>query len=199
MIKIPFFLAEVLFALCWLLLRAAVWLRQKRVDWKREVMLLLMAVNLAVILRFVFFPMERVNGQVQPLLFDASAVWPFRLNPVPFVNLKLYSSKRNLLLNVIGNVTMFIPTGIILPILYRKLDRLWKVVGVGALMSLGIEILQLPFFGRTSDADDLVQNSCGVLIGYGIYALVRRCLRTGEAARNDGSTVPEDRPEGSTP
>ena len=183
MIEIPFLLAEYLFALCWLLLRAAVWHRQKQIDWKRECMLLLMAVNLAVILRFVFFPMARVDGRVQPLLFDPARVWPFRLNPVPFVNLKLYTSKRNLLLNVLGNVAMFIPTGIILPLLYRKLDRLWKVVGVGALMSLGIEILQLPFFGRTTDADDLVQNTCGVLIGYGICALVRRCFQSGRRDR----------------
>ena len=183
MIEIPFWGAECLFALCWLLLRAAVWHRQKHIDWKRECMLLLMAVNLAVILRFVFFPLTKVNGRVQPLLFDASAIWPFRINPVPFVNLKLYTSKRDLLLNVVGNVAMFIPSGIILPLLYEKLNRLWKVVGVGALLSLGIEILQLPFFGRATDADDLVQNTCGVLIGYGICALVRRCFQSGETGR----------------
>lgn len=177
MIEISFLLTECLFALCWLLLRMTVWQLQKHIDWKRECMLLLMAVNLAVILRFVFFPMARVDGRVQPLLFDPAKVWPFRINPVPFVNLKLYASRRNLLLNVIGNVAMFIPTGILLPLLYGKLNRLWKVVGVGALMSLGIEILQLPFFGRTTDADDLVQNTFGILIGYGIYALVRRCRR----------------------
>lgn len=183
MIQIPFLLTECFFALFWLLLRAAVWNRQKHIDWKRDAMLLLMAVNLAVILRFVFFPMAKVDGRVQPLLFDPARVWPFRLNPLPFVNLKLYSSKKNLLLNVLGNVAMFIPSGIILPLLYRKLDRLWKVVGVGALMSLGIEILQLPFFGRTTDADDLVQNTCGVLIGYGIYALARHGFQSGRRDR----------------
>ena len=95
MIQIPFLLTECLFALGWLLLRAAVWLRQKRIDWKREAMLLLMYVNLAVILRFAFFPMARVDGRVQPLLFDASAVRPFRLNLLPFVKLKFYSSRKN--------------------------------------------------------------------------------------------------------
>ena len=183
MIEISFLFTECLFALCWLLLRAAVWHRQKRIDWKRECDLLLMAVNLAVILRFVFFPMARVDGRVQPLLFDPARILPFRINPLPFVNLKLYTSKSNLLLNVLGNVAMLIPTGIILPLLYRKLDRLWKVVGAGALLSLVIEILQLPFFGRTTDADDLVQNTCGVLIGCGIYALARRWRRRGKADR----------------
>ena len=39
---------------------------------------------------------------MQPLLFDASALRPFRLNLLPFVNLKFYSSKSDLLLNVIN-------------------------------------------------------------------------------------------------
>ena len=194
MIKIPFWAAEAALALVWAALRGALWIRRGKIDWKREALLLLMYVNLAVILRFAFFPMARVDGRVQPLLFDASALRPFRLNLLPFVNLKFYSSKSDLLLNVIGNVAMFIPSGIILPILYRKLDRLWKALGVGAMMSLGIELLQLPFSVRATDVDDLIQNTCGVLIGYGIYALARRCLGRGKASRPDGAV-----PEGESP
>ena len=69
---------------------------------------------------------------------------------------------------------MFIPSGIVLPIVYRKLDRLGKVVAAGAFISFCIEVLQLPFRSRVSDVDDLILNTLGVAIGYGIYALVRR-------------------------
>ncbi len=190
MIRISFFWTECLFALVWLLLRGAVCRRQKHVDWKREAALLLMYINLAVILRFAFFPMARADGRVQPLLFDPAALWPFRVNLLPFVQLKFYSSKRDLLLNVIGNVAMFIPSGILLPVLYRRLDSFWKVLGAGALLSLGIELLQLPFSVRATDVDDLIQNSCGVALGYGIYALARRCSRPGKGPR-PGRTDPE--------
>lgn len=175
--EIPFWSAEALFALVWLICRAIVWIKRGRIDWKREAVLLLWFVNLAVIIRFTFFPMARMNGKVQPLLFDAAKAYPFKLNLVPFVNLFEYDSRRDLLLNVIGNAAMFIPSGIVLPIVFKKLDSFRKVLLAGAALSLLIELLQLPFFERTSDADDLILNTLGVAIGYGIYSLVRKLKR----------------------
>ena len=177
MIEISLFQAELLFALIWLVFRIVIWVKQRRIDWKREAILLLMYVNLAVIIRFVFFPMSRVNGRVQPLRFDASEILPFKLNPIPFVHLLEYDSKKEILLNVMGNTAMFIPTGVILPIIYNKLNTFWKVIGVGALISLCIEIIQLPFFERTSDVDDLLLNTLGVAIGYLIYKLVLKPIK----------------------
>ena len=174
MTEIPFFLGEALLSAVWLLLRAAVWLRQKRIDWKREALLLLMYVNLAVILRFVLYPMATVDGHVQPLLFDPAAAIPPRVNLVPFVKLMAVKSKKLLRLNVLGNVSLFLPTGVLLPILYQRLDSFWKVTAVGALMSLCVELLQLPFRARVTDIDDLILNTRGVMIGYGIWALARR-------------------------
>ena len=171
--EISFLELECFFAVVWLLCRAIVWVRQRRVDWKREAVLLLMYINLAVIIRFTFFPMARVDGSVQPLVFDASTAFPFRVNLIPFVNLFDYESKRDILWNVIGNTAMFIPSGIVLPIIYKQLDRFWKVVGAGAMISFCIEIIQLPFSVRASDVDDLILNTLGVVIGYGIYAAVK--------------------------
>ena len=138
---------------------------------------LLMYINLAVIIRFTFFPMSRVNGSVQPLIYDASTAFPFRVNLIPFVNLFDYDSRRDLLLNVIGNTAMFIPSGIFLPIIYKKLNSFWKVVSAGALFSLCIELIQLPFSVRASDVDDLILNVLGVAIGYGIYSAVKHLNR----------------------
>ena len=171
--EISFIELESFFAAAWLLCRIIIWIRQRRIDWKRESVLLLMYINLAVIIRFTFFPMARVNGSIQPLVFDASTAFPFRVNLIPFVNLFDYESKRDILWNVIGNTAMFIPSGIVLPIIYKQLDRFWKVVGVGAMISFCIEIIQLPFSVRASDVDDLILNTLGVVIGYGIYAAVK--------------------------
>ena len=150
------------------------WIRQGYINRKREVVLLLMYINLAVIIRFTFFPMARVNGHVQPLIFDPSTAFPFRVNLIPFVHLFDYAHKRDFLLNVIGNAAMFIPSGIVLPIVYKKLNSFRKVTAAGALISLCIEILQLPFSVSASDVDDLILNVLGVAAGYGIYAAVKR-------------------------
>ena len=175
--EISFIELECFFTAVWLLCRIIVWIKQRRIIWKREAVLLLMYVNLAVIIRFTFFPMSRVNGIVQPLIYDASTAFPFRVNLIPFVNLFDYDSRRDLLLNVIGNTAMFIPSGIVLPIIYKKLNNIWKVVTAGMLISLCIEIIQLPFSVRASDVDDLILNTLGVVIGYGIYAAVKHLKR----------------------
>ena len=165
---------ESCFTAVWLLCRSIVWIRQRRINWKREAVLLLMYINLAVILRFTFFPMSRVNGRVQPLIYDASTAFPFRVNLIPFIHLFDYDSRRDLLLNVIGNTAMFIPSGTVIPIVCQKLNRFWKAAAAGALISLSIELMQLPFSARASDVDDLILNVLGVAIGYGIYAAAKR-------------------------
>ena len=177
MIEISLLAGESLLALLWLACRAVVWLRQKHIDWKREAALALMYVNLAVILRFVFYPMDRLNGHVQPLVFDAAAMLPLRLNLIPIVHIMRFAGRRDMLLNLVGNVAMFIPGGVLMPLLYPKLNRFWKVTLAGALLSACIELAQLPFASRATDVDDLILNTACCAIGYGLYALGRLLAR----------------------
>ena len=177
MVEISFLFLEIVFASIWLVIRSVVWIKQRHIDWKREAVLLLMYINLAVIIRFAFFPMSKVDEQVQPLVFDIATAFPFRVNLLPLVNLFDYDSKRDLLVNVIGNVAMFIPSGIVLPIIYKRLDTFLKVLLAGGSISLCIEIIQLPFSVRATDIDDLILNVVGVVMGYGIYALIRYIRR----------------------
>ena len=176
MVEIPFLFLEGAFTAIWLIIRIAIWMKQKKIDFKREAVLLLMYINLAVILRFTFFPMSKLDGHIQPLVLDTAAVFPFRINWMPLVNLFDYDSKRDLLLNVIGNAAMFVPSGIVLPIVYKGLNTHRKVISAGIGISLCIEILQLPFYDRVSDIDDLILNTIGVIVGYGIYSLLQ-CVR----------------------
>ena len=101
-------------------------------------------------------------------------MWPFRINWLPFVNLFDYPCTRDILINVIGNTTMFIPLGIVWPIVFKELDTHTKIIVAGIGCSLLIEILQLPFYVRVSDIDDLILNSLGYIAGYGIYLLVKK-------------------------
>lgn len=172
-IRISFAAGEALLAALWLLTRAVLWLRRGRIDGRREAALLLMYLNLAVLLRFAFYPFSPVLGPVKPLLFDAARILPLRVNPVPLVRLRDYAYRRDLLINVLGNVGLFVPSGILYPILYPKLDSFWKAVAAGVGLSLVIELLQLPFFVRATDVDDLLLNILGCMIGYGIWFLLR--------------------------
>lgn len=173
MIEISFLSGQIFVVCGWILWRVLA-NRRKTVDWKSEAKQLLFLINLLVIYRVTFHPFSKVDGQVQPLIFEWAAAWPFRMNLVPLVNLLDYESKKDLLLNVIGNFALFIPTGIVTPILYRNLDSLKKVTLTGFLISLTIEIIQLPFAVRASDVDDLILNTAGCLLGYALYRLFRR-------------------------
>ena len=173
MIQIPFAAAMLLVSFLWILVRAAVCINQKQSSWKREAQLMLVYICIVVVMRFTFFPFSKVGGRIQPLLFDAAAVFPPRINLIPFVNLLNYEIYKEMLINVIGNTTMFIPLGIVWPCVFKKLDTHAKVIAAGVGFSLCIEILQLPFFDRVTDIDDLILNSVGFAVGYGIYLLVK--------------------------
>ena len=161
----------------WCVSRAAVWARTRRISWKREAQLLLVYVCIAVIVRFTFCPFEKIDGRIQPLIFDPANAWPPRINLVPFTYLFDYEKLHEALLNLVGNVLMFVPVGIVLPSVYRRLNTHGRAIAAGVGFSLAIELMQLPFVDRVSDIDDLLLNSAGYLLGYLIYLAVKRIKR----------------------
>jgi len=173
MVRITYAAILLLISVIWLLVRFFVRKREKHFSLKRELELLLVYICIIVVARFTFFPFSKVNGQIQPLILDVSKIFPPRLNLIPIVYLFDYEIPREAWINVIGNTAMFVPLGIVWPAVFRKLDTHAKAIAAGTGFSLTIEILQLPFFDRVSDIDDLILNSLGFLLGYGIFLLVR--------------------------
>ena len=70
--------------------------------------------------------------------------------------------------NLIFNILMFVPFGILLPLLSDKLKSLWKTVGIGFGTSLLIEIVQYITGRGQASTDDVITNTLGALIGYGL-------------------------------
>jgi len=171
-ISYPFVIG--LITLAWVLTRIIVWKKTGLFRLKREAELILVYICLVVVARFTFFPFSKVDGRVQPLIFDAVQMWNFRINLLPLVYITDYEALWEMKVNLIGNTAMFIPVGIIWPAVFRKLDTHRKVIAAGVGFSLFIEILQLPFYDRVTDIDDLILNSLGFLLGYGIFLLVKK-------------------------
>ena len=173
MIKISYTFLLILITCIWVLVRGIVSCKAKRFDWKRELQLILVYICIVVVARFTFFPFSRMDGKIQPLVFNAATAFPPRINLLPFVYLFDYPRMSEALLNLIGNTTMFIPLGVVWPIVFKKLNSHWKVISAGVGCSMCIEILQLPFYDRVSDIDDLILNSAGFITGYLLYLLVK--------------------------
>ena len=173
MIQISYRTMVLLISIIWFVVRAIVCSKNKRINWLRELQLLLVYICIIVVVRFTFCPFGKIDGKIQPLLFDVSKIFPPRINLVPIIHMFDYGIAKEAVLNFVGNTTMFIPIGIIFPIVYKQLDTHKKVIAAGVGFSLCIELLQLPFFDRVTDIDDLIMNSAGYIVGYGIYLLVK--------------------------
>ena len=189
MVEIPFWAGELSLFVIWVVVRTAFWIKNRGTDWRREAVLLLMLVNFAVLLRITFFPMNTLNGRVQPLIFEPSAVWPFKLNLVPFVGLKLFNARNLMILNIVGNILMFVPSGILFPSLFARMRTFPRTLAAGIGLSVFIELLQLPFSVRTTDIDDIIFNTAGTAMGYVMYAVFTALMKKIKSGHEDQLTT----------
>lgn len=83
------------------------------------------------------------------------------LNPVPFAGMAADAENAAL------NVLLFVPLGVFLPLLWPDMRRVGRTALCGLTFSLLIEILQI-FTFRASDINDLLTNTLGAVIGFGI-------------------------------
>ena len=76
----------------------------------------------------------------------------------------------NIIAQLILNVLLFVPIGFLLGAIIK--ERRWMlVIEMGCLLSLMIEILQLLTRRGVCNIDDVIHNTIGCAIGYGIFRL----------------------------
>ena len=132
--------------------------------------------------RYFRFPQNH-NG-----FFDME-VWKINSNIIPFKNTFSYINGSNnfnldiILNNTIGNILIFLPLGIFLPILFKKYNMLSQVFIGSIIISFSIEILQFIIQIGQFDVDDILLNTIGTVIGYFIIKTIYKiaCLFTRSA------------------
>lgn len=106
----------------------------------------------------------------------------FKNNFVPFKSIIDIVSSQPLsiaLKQVGGNVILMMPLGFLAPLICRREITWKKILWIGILFSLSIEVLQftfsymLGFTYKITDVDDLLLNSLGAVIGYCFYRLFK--------------------------
>lgn len=73
--------------------------------------------------------------------------------------------------NLFGNIALFIPYGIFLPYLFKRLRKCWKVMLLGVITIVCVELLQIITLRGSCDIDDLILNTIGIFIGYLMYRI----------------------------
>ena len=172
MIEITYAQLCIFITIIWVITRLAVAIKSKTFSVKRELQLLLVYVCIVVISRFVYFEFYLENGRIQTLKVGFGEDIEDMISIIPFYFLvDRYDGWK---MNIIGNITMFIPVGIVWPICFSRLDTIRKTIFAGAGFTLLIEVTQLFCLGRHTDVDDLILNTSGVAIGACIVFLIRR-------------------------
>ena len=92
-----------------------------------------------------------------------------RIVYIPFVD--MIRGPTDTLLNVL----LFVPLGIFLPALYKNYHRIGKVALAGLLISASVEAAQL-FGSGATDINDLITNTIGTCLGFGIYRILHRAV-----------------------
>jgi glycopeptide antibiotics resistance protein len=80
---------------------------------------------------------------------------------------------------VVGNVLLFVPLGVLLPLTAARFRTFRSVFVAGLLLSVSIEGIQLGLLlgrlmNRAADIDDVILNTIGAALGYAIWALLFR-------------------------
>ena len=121
-------------------------------------------------------------------LFDSQRAMNRSVNLVPFHSIMDYLSggseiaKRFAFGNVFGNIVLFVPLGIYLPLLKRDKRTTTNLLLI-FLLSLFTECTQYLFGIGVSDVDDIILNCMGGLIGILLYRFSSFALRGEKNAR----------------
>jgi glycopeptide antibiotics resistance protein len=105
-------------------------------------------------------------------------------NTVPFATIMRFvrlligdyslALKRHAVVNLVGNVIMFVPLGYFPPLLWEQLRKLWKCLLWGGAVIVCVELTQLTARVGRCDIDDLLLNMIGIAMGCGLYRLIVR-------------------------
>ena len=103
------------------------------------------------------------------------------INLVLFDTLKLlirlidgaYSSYliRFAVLNIVGNILLFVPLGLFLPSMWRRQRNFWVFSLTCLALVLAVEIAQVFTLLGIGDIDDVILNVSGALMGFGIWKI----------------------------
>jgi len=146
-------------------------------SFKREIILNVFFIYILCLINVTLFPLE--------ISFDRDYLW-ISVNLIPLVGtireIVKTTNDPNMpsymigfwIKNIVGNVILLLPFGIMVPMLWSKFKSAVKTTLCAFCISLSIEVLQLLScfvgnIGRAFDVDDILLNTIGAFIGYIIY------------------------------
>lgn len=148
-----------------ILIRLLIDKKYKRINIKREILLLIFYLFLVGLLSQALMPNPSINVSEKRLNFI-----PFKIIYDTIIELKK-GNISYLIISLLGNIVMFIPIGFFIKLLWNCNDKL--TILYGFFISLFIETTQI-FIVRGTDIDDLILNTFGLFLGVVLYRTLRK-------------------------
>lgn len=175
MIGSSFIIVALISMALWIIYRLYNVVKNKRINIAREIILFIFFVYFLFLLLLTIFKGGRIefSNQFNSYMYREHGLLGI-INIVPIketINTFMHSETgmRNSLRNLIGNILVFMPLGFFIPLLFDKFNNLKKVLKVGCLSSLAIELSQLFVGSNVCDIDDVIYNTLGALAGFICY------------------------------
>lgn len=138
-----------------------------KVNWYHEILLLILYMLIIGLISQALTG----NFSIKNVDIDNINFIPFKILVETYQEVFINNNINYFIINFLGNIIMFIPLGLIIPILFKTNSLI--VILSGFCFSLFIEISQL-FLIRGTDIDDIIFNALGTFLGLLIYKLLSK-------------------------
>ncbi|WP_067836200.1 VanZ family protein [Amphibacillus sediminis] len=153
----------------WLLLRRGHLVKhKKKISLLNETVVQVFFIYILVVIYLTFRPFTFQIPFIgpRPFSFDTNLFYQLSHMADGYFHLQLLYS--------LGNIMMFVPFGMLAPVVFRPLRHPILLIGSGFLFSLMIELTQALFtLTRYGTVDDLFFNTTGAVLGYFVYLYAR--------------------------
>lgn len=138
-----------------------------KVNWHHEILLLILYIFI------VGLASQALTGtfSIKNIDINKINIIPFKILVETYQEIFINNNINYFIISFLGNIIMFIPIGLLLPILFKTSDLI--IILSGFCFSLFIEINQL-FLIRSTDIDDLIFNTLGVILGLVIFKILKK-------------------------
>lgn len=149
-------------------------MNEKQKKYEKIVFRILFAIYVLLVIYFLFF--AETTGRT---LSDRT----YHYNLILFKEIKRFIVYREQLgtfavtANLVGNVLIFLPFGMLVPFLTKRFKQFWGVVLLTFELSVLVEVVQLVTKVGSCDVDDILLNTIGGMLGFACYAIAVRCRR----------------------
>jgi len=81
------------------------------------------------------------------------------------------------------NVVLFVPLGLLVPIIWEKMNQFSNLLVTGFLFTVFIEVSQL-LNNRRTDIDDILLNVLGAVVGFGLFKIFDKVTKSKFCVKN---------------